>query len=175
MNPALWVSKTGVQAQDAKLQAIANNLANVNTVGYKRDRVVFEDLFYTVEQQPGAQMAANRNADGGVQLGNGTRVAGTQDDRSEFFAGVHVPVGAETFWAGAGTGSTRHVSGSRATQASVAWLHSLDKSTTIYAVATTLHNGSASALTIDTATGSGPSVSPGRNASGLQAGLRYKF
>nr|WP_145545887.1 flagellar basal-body rod protein FlgG [Variovorax boronicumulans] len=78
MNPALWVSKTGVQAQDAKLQAIANNLANVNTVGYKRDRVVFEDLFYTVEQQPGAQMAANRNADGGVQLGNGTRVAGTQ-------------------------------------------------------------------------------------------------
>ncbi|RCW70471.1 flagellar basal-body rod protein FlgG [Pseudorhodoferax soli] len=78
MNPALWVSKTGVQAQDAKLQAIANNLANVNTVGFKRDRVVFEDLFYTVEQQPGAQMAANRNADGGVQLGNGVRVAGTQ-------------------------------------------------------------------------------------------------
>jgi flagellar basal-body rod protein FlgG len=78
MNPALWVSKTGVQAQDAKLQAIANNLANVNTVGYKRDRVVFEDLFYTVEQQPGAQMANNRNSDGGVQLGNGTRVVGTQ-------------------------------------------------------------------------------------------------
>ncbi|WP_326536790.1 flagellar basal-body rod protein FlgG [Pseudorhodoferax sp.] len=78
MNPALWVSKTGVQAQDAKLQAIANNLANVNTVGFKRDRVVFEDLFYTVEQQPGAQMSANRNADGGVQLGNGVRIVGTQ-------------------------------------------------------------------------------------------------
>ena len=44
MNPAMWISKTGVQAQDAKLQAIANNLANVNTVGYKRDRVLFEDL-----------------------------------------------------------------------------------------------------------------------------------
>ncbi len=54
MNPAMWISKTGVQAQDAKLQAIANNLANVNTVGFKRDRVVFEDLFYQVEQQPGA-------------------------------------------------------------------------------------------------------------------------
>lgn len=78
MNPALWVSKTGVQAQDAKLQAIANNLANVNTVGFKRDRVVFEDLFYTVERQPGAQMDDNRTADGGVQLGNGTRVVGTQ-------------------------------------------------------------------------------------------------
>ena len=59
MNPAMWISKTGVQAQDAKLQAIANNLANVNTVGFKRDRVVFEDLFYQVEQQPGAQRADN--------------------------------------------------------------------------------------------------------------------
>ena len=39
MNPAMWISKTGVQAQDAKLQAIANNLANVNTVGFKRDDV----------------------------------------------------------------------------------------------------------------------------------------
>jgi len=78
MNPAMWISKTGVQAQDAKLQAIANNLANVNTVGFKRDRVVFEDLFYSVEQQPGAQMEDNRTANGGVQLGNGTRIAGTQ-------------------------------------------------------------------------------------------------
>jgi flagellar basal-body rod protein FlgG len=50
MNPAMWISKTGVQAQDAKLQAIANNLANVNTVGFKRDRVVFEDLFYQVDK-----------------------------------------------------------------------------------------------------------------------------
>jgi flagellar basal-body rod protein FlgG len=78
MNPAMWISKTGVQAQDAKLQAIANNLANVNTVGFKRDRVVFEDLFYTVEQQPGAQLDNNRNAVSGVQLGNGTRMVGTQ-------------------------------------------------------------------------------------------------
>lgn len=77
MNPAMWISKTGVQAQDAKLQAIANNLANVNTVGFKRDRVVFEDLFYQVDQQPGAQSADN-TVSPGVQLGNGTRVVGTQ-------------------------------------------------------------------------------------------------
>ncbi|WP_167541095.1 flagellar basal-body rod protein FlgG [Janthinobacterium agaricidamnosum] len=77
MNPAMWISKTGVQAQDAKLQAIANNLANVNTVGFKRDRVVFEDLFYQVEQQPGAQRADNTLASG-VQLGNGTHMVGTQ-------------------------------------------------------------------------------------------------
>ena len=77
MNPAMWISKTGVQAQDAKLQAIANNLANVNTVGFKRDRVVFEDLFYQVDAQPGAQNADN-TVSNGVQLGNGTRLVGTQ-------------------------------------------------------------------------------------------------
>jgi flagellar basal-body rod protein FlgG len=77
MNPAMWISKTGVQAQDAKLQAIANNLANVNTVGFKRDRVVFEDLFYQVDTQPGAQNGDN-TVSNGVQLGNGTRVVGTQ-------------------------------------------------------------------------------------------------
>ncbi len=78
MNPAMWISKTGVQAQDAKLQAIANNLANVNTVGFKRDRVLTEDLFYQVEQQPGAQRADNTMSPTGVQLGNGTHVVGTQ-------------------------------------------------------------------------------------------------
>jgi len=80
MNPAMWISKTGVQAQDAKLQAIANNLANVNTVGFKRDRVVFEDMFYQVEQQPGTQRADDTMSPSGVQLGNGTRMVGTQKD-----------------------------------------------------------------------------------------------
>jgi flagellar basal-body rod protein FlgG len=75
----MWISKTGVQAQDAKLQAIANNLANANTVGFKKDRVVFEDLFSSVEQQPGTQRADNNTlAPTGVQLGNGTHMVGTQ-------------------------------------------------------------------------------------------------
>ncbi|MBZ8142760.1 flagellar basal-body rod protein FlgG [Rubrivivax gelatinosus] len=74
----MWISKTGVQAQDAKLQAIANNLANVNTVGYKRDRVMFEDLFYQVEQTPGAQRSDGTTAPTGTLLGNGTRLLGTQ-------------------------------------------------------------------------------------------------
>lgn len=78
MNPAMWISKTGVQAQDAKLQAIANNLANVNTVGFKRDRVMFQDLFYQVDQQPGAQRDNNTASPSGTQLGNGTKVLGTQ-------------------------------------------------------------------------------------------------
>ncbi|WP_208023842.1 flagellar basal-body rod protein FlgG [Duganella aquatilis] len=79
MNPAMWISKTGVQAQDLKLQTIANNLANANTVGFKRDRAVFEDLFYSVEAQPGAQRADNNTlAPSGVQLGNGVHLVGTQ-------------------------------------------------------------------------------------------------
>jgi flagellar basal-body rod protein FlgG len=77
MNPAMLIAKTGVQAQDAKLQAIANNLANVNTTGFKRDRVVFEDLFYQVDKQPGAQTADN-TVSNGVQLGNGVGIVGTQ-------------------------------------------------------------------------------------------------
>jgi flagellar basal-body rod protein FlgG len=73
----MWISKTGVQAQDAKLQAIANNLANVNTVGFKRDRVMFEDMFYQVDKQPGAQTADN-TVTNGTQLGNGVHIVGTQ-------------------------------------------------------------------------------------------------
>ncbi|AIO69841.1 flagellar basal-body rod protein FlgG [Burkholderia oklahomensis] len=78
MNQAMWISKTGLQAQDARLQAIANNLANANTVGFKRDRMVFEDLFYRIERQPGAQLDQNNAAPLGVQLGTGTRLVGTQ-------------------------------------------------------------------------------------------------
>jgi flagellar basal-body rod protein FlgG len=78
MNPTMWISKTGMQAQDDKLQAIANNIANANTVGYKRDRVVYEDLFYQIERQPGAQRDDATLSPNGVQRGNGTRMVGTQ-------------------------------------------------------------------------------------------------
>ncbi|MGU7840037.1 flagellar basal-body rod protein FlgG [Burkholderia sp. AW33-5] len=78
MNQAMWISKTGLQAQDAKLQAIANNLANVNTVGFKRDRVMFEDLFYRIERQPGAQLDQDNASPSGIQMGSGTRLVGTQ-------------------------------------------------------------------------------------------------
>ncbi|UTH72870.1 flagellar basal-body rod protein FlgG [Chromobacterium sp. IIBBL 290-4] len=78
MNPALWISKTGIQAQDARLTAIANNLANVNTTGFKRDRMVFEDLFYQVDKQPGSKVDDNNVSPSGVQLGNGTRLVGSQ-------------------------------------------------------------------------------------------------
>jgi len=44
MNQALWVAKTGLDAQQTRLSVISNNLANVGTTGYKQSRVVFEDL-----------------------------------------------------------------------------------------------------------------------------------
>lgn len=78
MHSALWVSKTGLAAQETKMTAISNNLANVDTVGFKRDRVVFEDLFYSIQRQPGAQVDQLNELPSGVQLGSGVRVVGTQ-------------------------------------------------------------------------------------------------
>lgn len=78
MSSALWVSKTGLIAQDTAMTTVANNLANVNTTGFKSDRAVFEDLFYSIEVQPGAQADQINTVPSGLQLGNGVRVVGTQ-------------------------------------------------------------------------------------------------
>ena len=78
MNPALWVSKTGLAAQDAKMGAISNNLANVNTTGFKRDRVVFEDLFYQTQRAPGVALDQNNITPGGIQFGSGVKILGTE-------------------------------------------------------------------------------------------------
>ncbi len=78
MSSALWISKTGLAAQDAKMASIANNLANVNTTGFKRDRVAFSDLFYDIQRQPGAQADQNNEIPTGIQVGNGVRILGTQ-------------------------------------------------------------------------------------------------
>lgn len=78
MHSALYVSKTGLAAQDQRLTAISNNLANVATNGFKRDRVVFEDLLYQIQRQPGANSTQNTELPSGLQLGTGVRVVGTQ-------------------------------------------------------------------------------------------------
>lgn len=72
------ISASGMTAERLRMDTIANNLANVNTVGFKRDRVVFEDLFYRIERQPGAANDDDTMSPSGVQLGNGTRLVGTQ-------------------------------------------------------------------------------------------------
>src|SRR5690606_5829886 len=78
MSSALWVSKTGLAAQDKAMSTVANNLANVNTNGFKADRAVFEDWFYNIEKQPGAQADQVNTVPSGLQLGSGVRVVGTQ-------------------------------------------------------------------------------------------------
>ena len=78
MHKALWVSKTGLAAQDMSLATISNNLANVSTTGFKKDRAVFQDLIYQVQRQPGAQSSQNTQLPSGLQLGTGVRTVGTQ-------------------------------------------------------------------------------------------------
>ncbi len=77
---ALHAAATGMRAQDMKLDVLANNLANVNTVGFKRSRVNFEDLLYQVKREPGIRNAENEPIPHGIQVGLGVRVSGTQQD-----------------------------------------------------------------------------------------------
>ena len=83
MHAALYVSKTGLAAQDKQLTTISNNLANVNTVAFKRDRAVFEDLIYQNQRQPGAQTTQDTRLPSGLQLGTGVRVVATQKEFTE--------------------------------------------------------------------------------------------
>ena len=78
MMNALWVSKTGLNAQDHGLSVISNNLANVATTGFKKDRAVFEDLIYQIQRQPGALSSQDSRLPSGLQIGTGVKVAGTQ-------------------------------------------------------------------------------------------------
>ncbi len=83
MHPALWVSKTGLSAQDTNMSTISNNLANVNTTGFKRDRAVFQDLLYQIDRQPGGMNTQNSELPSGLQLGTGVRVVGTAKQFSQ--------------------------------------------------------------------------------------------
>ena len=65
MNPALWVAKTGLDAQQTEMAVISNNLANVNTTGFKKSRAVFEDLLYQNVTQVGAATSQNTQSPSG--------------------------------------------------------------------------------------------------------------
>jgi flagellar basal-body rod protein FlgG len=75
---ALWVAKTGLDAQQTRMSVIANNLANVNTTGFKKARPVFEDLLYQNVRQVGAQSTQDTELPTGLQLGTGVRVVATE-------------------------------------------------------------------------------------------------
>jgi flagellar basal-body rod protein FlgG len=74
---ALHVARTGLDAQNHRMQVIANNLANVNTVGFKRDRASFETLAYQAVVAPGAASSAENKYAIGLNLGTGVQMTGT--------------------------------------------------------------------------------------------------
>ena len=75
---SLWISKTGLDAQQTQMDTISNNLANVSTTGFKRSRAVFEDLLYQNLRQPGAQSSQQTQIPSGLQIGTGVRPVATE-------------------------------------------------------------------------------------------------
>src|SRR5689334_22694440 len=74
----LYTAATGMEALETKLDVIANNMANINTTGFKKDRANFEDVFYRQYRLPGALDADGTRTATGVEVGLGTRVSSTQ-------------------------------------------------------------------------------------------------
>jgi flagellar basal-body rod protein FlgG len=77
MMRSLWISKTGMEAQQTQLDTISNNLANVSTNGYKRSHAVFEDLMYQNLRQAGSNNSEQATLPTGLQVGLGTRAVAT--------------------------------------------------------------------------------------------------
>jgi flagellar basal-body rod protein FlgG len=77
MNQSLWVMKTGLEAQQTRMTVVANNLANVNTTGFKRGRAAFEDLLYQQVRQPGGATSQQTQLPSGLATGTGVRVVAT--------------------------------------------------------------------------------------------------
>ncbi len=78
MISALWTAATGMDAQQLNIDVISNNLSNVNTTGYKKSRVNFQDLMYQVIRQPGTPNAQGAQIPIGIEVGHGTKVSATQ-------------------------------------------------------------------------------------------------
>ncbi len=75
---ALRTAASGMQAQQLNIDTIANNLANVNTIGFRRSRAEFSDLLYQTLRAPGSQSSAATRVPAGIQLGLGTRLSAVQ-------------------------------------------------------------------------------------------------
>lgn len=75
---SLWTAASGMQAQQLNIDVVANNLANVNTVGFKKSRADFQDLLYQNIKGAGAPSSAGTEVPTGIQVGLGTRAAAVQ-------------------------------------------------------------------------------------------------
>ncbi|MBB4152314.1 flagellar basal-body rod protein FlgG [Sphingomonas jinjuensis] len=74
---AMHIARTGLDAQDMRMRVISNNLANVNTTGFKRDRAAFETLAYQTVTAPGAASSSESKYATGLNLGTGVKIQGT--------------------------------------------------------------------------------------------------
>jgi flagellar basal-body rod protein FlgG len=75
---SLWTAATGMEAQQLNIDTISNNLANVNTTGFKKSRIDFQDLLYQTMRPAGATEASGTQVPTGIQVGMGTKVGATQ-------------------------------------------------------------------------------------------------
>ncbi len=78
MYEALWIAKTGLDAQQVRMSTISHNLANINTTGFKRGRAIFEDLLYQNVRQAGGDTSEESIMPTGMNLGTGVRVVATE-------------------------------------------------------------------------------------------------
>jgi flagellar basal-body rod protein FlgG len=83
MTQALWIAKTGLDAQQTRMAVISNNLANTNTTGFKRDRASFEDLLYQTVRQAGGASSEQTQLPTGLSTGTGVRVAATDKQHTQ--------------------------------------------------------------------------------------------
>lgn len=80
---SLWVAKTGLEAQQTRMSVVSQNLANVNTTGYKKSRAIFEDLLYQNVVQAGGLTSEQSQSPTGLNLGTGVRVVATDREFSQ--------------------------------------------------------------------------------------------
>jgi len=78
MDASMWIAKTGLDSQQMRMSVISNNLANVNTTAYKRDRATFEDMLYQAIRLPGAQTQGAAASPTGLMIGTGVRIVATE-------------------------------------------------------------------------------------------------
>jgi flagellar basal-body rod protein FlgG len=74
---AFSTAATGMSAQQMMVDVIANNLANINTTGFKRSQINFQDLLYVKLREPGTEVVSGINTPGGLEIGSGVRSAST--------------------------------------------------------------------------------------------------
>ena len=80
---AMHVAKTGLNAQQVRMQVISNNLANVNTNGFKRDRANFESLLYQIIRSSGAQTSVDTELTSGFSVGTGVNIVNSNKLHSQ--------------------------------------------------------------------------------------------